>query len=196
MAQETVSDEGTIGDSSQVPVRLNWSSRCRSFGPVSRLLYVVTKENICRKIWIARLRQRMMATLKLLKPWVKPQYRASPRGQWARTPDEAAEQWKGQVTTCAEPGACRKKRAVDREPCWEIVPPTVDEVLDLILSAAKGKTPGEDGITAEVLGAGGRPVAQLLQTLFAGVGLQRALPIVWKGGIMATIEESRWMTTW
>ena len=69
-------------------------------------------------------------------------------------------------------------------------------MLDLILSSAKGKTPGEDGITAEVLGAGGRPVAQLLQTLFAGVGLQRALPIVWKGGIMATMEESRWMTTW
>ena len=117
-----------------------------------------------------------------MKPWVKPQYRPSPRGQWARTPDEAAEQWKGQVTTCAEPGACREKRAAAREPCWGIVPPTVDEVLDLILSAAKGKTPGEDGITAEVLGAGGRPMAQLLQTLFAGVGLQRALPIVWKGG--------------
>ena len=40
-------------------------------------------------------------------------------GQWARTPDEAAEQWrlqyeatfKGQVTTCAELAACREKRA-------------------------------------------------------------------------------------
>ena len=34
---------------------------------------------------------------KLLKPWVKPQCRASPAhqaGQWARTPDEAAEQWR------------------------------------------------------------------------------------------------------
>ena len=54
-------------------------------------------------------------------------------------------------------------------------------MLDLILSAAKGKAPGEDGITAEVLGAGGRPMAQLLQPLFAGVCLQRALPSVWKG---------------
>ena len=52
----------------------------------------------------------------------------------------------------------------------------VDEVLDLNLNAAKGKAPG-----AEVLGAGGRPTAQLLQPLFAGVCLQRALPIVWKG---------------
>ena len=48
-----------------------------------------------------------------------------------------------------------------------IVPPTVDEVLGLILSAARGKAPGEDGITAEVPGAGGRPMA-LLQPLFAG----------------------------
>ena len=41
-----------------------------------------------------------------------------------------------------------------------------------------GKAPGEDGITAEVLGAGGRPMAQLLQPLFEGVCLQRALPFV------------------
>ena len=42
-------------------------------------------------------------------------------------------------------------------------------MLDLILSAAKGKAPGEDGITAEVLAAGGRPMAQLLQPLFSGM---------------------------
>ena len=41
-----------------------------------------------------------------------------------------------------------------------------------------GKAPGEDGITAEVLGAGGRPMAQLLQPLFEGVCLQRSLPNV------------------
>ena len=77
---------------------------------------------------------------------------------------------------------------------WGITPPTVDDVLDLILSAARGKAPGEDGITSEVLGAGGRPVAQLLQLLFAGVCLQRALPIVWKGGLMATIPSGKSMT--
>ena len=41
-------------------------------------------------------------------------------------------------------------------------------MLGLILSAARGKASGEDGITADVLGAGGRPIAQLLQPLFAG----------------------------
>ena len=56
-----------------------------------------------------------------------------------------------------------------RQERLEITPPTVDEVLDLILSAARGKAPGEDGIRPEVLGAGGRPMAQLLQPLFAGV---------------------------
>ena len=56
-------------------------------------------------------------------------------------------------------------------------------MLDLILGAAKGKAPGEDGITAEVLGAGGRPMAQLLQPVFAAVCLQRALPIAWKKGV-------------
>ena len=60
----------------------------------------------------------------------------------------------------------------------------MDEVLDLILSASRGKAPGVDGITKEVLGAGGRPMAMLLQPLFAGVYLQRALPIMWKGRIM------------
>ena len=103
---------------------------------------------------------------KLLKPWVKPKYRPpSPRikldnGQWARTSDEAAEQWrlqceatfKGQVTTCTELASSREKRAAGREPCWGIVPLTVDEVLDLILTAATGKAPGEDGSRRRCLG--------------------------------------------
>ena len=131
---------------------------------------------------------------RLLKPWVKPRYKAHPcvkleNGQWAKTPNEAAEQrrrqyeatFKGQVITCAELAVDREKRAEDREPCWGIVPPTVDEVLDLILSASRGKAPSVDGISAEVLGAGGRPMAMLLQPLFASVCLQRALPIMWKG---------------
>ena len=113
---------------------------------------------------------------RLLKLWVKPRYKAPPpcvklEIVSRRTPDEAAEQrrrqyeatFKGQVITCAELAAGREMRAEDREPCWGIVPLTVDEVLDLILSASRGKAPGVDGISAEVLGAGGRPMAMLLQ---------------------------------
>ena len=58
-------------------------------------------------------------------------------------------------------------------------------------SAARSRASGEDGVTSEVLGAGGRPMAQLLQPLFSSVCLQRALPIVWKGGLMATIVSGR-----
>ena len=120
-------------------------------------------------------------------------------GQWARTPDEATEQWrlqyeatfKGKVTTCLELATDRERRAASREARWGITPPAVDEVLDLILSAARGKAPGEDGIMAEVLGAGGRPMAQLSQPLFADVCLQRALPVVWKVGIMPTIPSGQ-----
>ena len=64
-------------------------------------------------------------------------------------------------------------------------------MLDLILSTVRGKSRSEDGITAEVLGAGGRPMAQLQQPLFAGVCLSRALPIAWKGGLMATIPSGK-----
>ena len=64
--------------------------------------------------------------------------------------------------------AGREKRAEDREQCWGSVPPTVDEVLDLFLSASRGKAPGVDGISAEVLGAGGRPMAMLLQPFVRG----------------------------
>ena len=62
------------------------------------------------------------------------------------------QHFKGQVTTCAKLAAYGEKRAAGREPCWEIVPTMVDEVLDLILSAAKVKAPGEDGITVRCLG--------------------------------------------
>ena len=88
--------------------------------------------------------------------------------------------FKGQFITCAELAACREKRAASKEPCWGIAPPVVDEVLDLILIAARGKAPGEDKITAEVLGAGGRPTAQLLQPLFAGVCLSRGRAVSWR----------------
>ena len=69
------------------------------------------------------------------------------------------------VTTCVALATDRERRAACREACWGITPPTVDEV---------GKAPGENGITAEVLGAGGRPMAQLLQPLFAGVLLAKS----------------------
>ena len=75
-----------------------------------------------------------------------------------------------------------------------IVPPTVDEVLDLILSALRGKAPGVDGISAEMLGNGGRPIAMLLQPC-SRVFVCRALPIMRKGCIMATIPSGRNKTT-
>ena len=59
--------------------------------------------------------------------------------------------------------------------------PLTMRCLISFLSASRGKAPGVDGISAEVLGAGGRPMAMLLQPLFASVCLQRALPIMWKG---------------
>ena len=67
----------------------------------------------------------------------------------------------------------------------------MDEVLDLILSAAKGKAPGKDGITVEVLGSG-RPMPQLLQPLFAGVSKEPCL-LCGRGrkGIMATIPSGK-----
>ena len=37
------------------------------------------------------------------------------------------------------------KRAVSRDACWVIMPPTVDDVLDHILSAARSKALGEGG---------------------------------------------------
>ena len=121
---------------------------------------------------------------RLLKPWVKPRYKAPPlrqAGQWSVGENDAAEQrrrqykatFKGQVVTCAELAAGTEKRAEDREPCLGIVPPTVDEVLDLILSASRGTAPG-------VVGSPRR-----------GFCLQRALPIMWKGSIMATIPSEK-----
>ena len=63
-------------------------------------------------------------------------------------------------------------------------------MLDLVLSAAKVKAPGEDGITAEVLGAGGRPMAQLLQLVCRCVFPKSPAYCV-EGGIMATIPSGK-----
>ena len=47
-------------------------------------------------------------------------------------------------------------------------------LVSFFLSPSRGKAPGVDGVTAEVFGAGGRPMAMLLQPLFAGVCLQKS----------------------
>ena len=132
---------------------------------------------------------------KLLKTgWSSPrkepsEHQAGTMAQWARTPGEAAGQWrlqyeatfKGQVTTCAKLAASGEKRAAGREPCWGIVPTMVGEVLDLILSVQRAKRLARMGSRRSCLGLAGR-MAQLMQPLFAGVCvcLQGALPIVWK----------------
>ena len=96
---------------------------------------------------------------------MKPRCNALPRikldsGQWgentrrgssaARLQYEAT--FKGQVTTCVELATDREKRAASREACWGITPPTVDEVLDLILSAARARHLAKTGSRRRCLG--------------------------------------------
>ena len=166
----------------------------KSLGFVSKLLFGETKRthlqaNLDRAAEAAN-SGNVDEIYRLLKPWVKPRCKAPlcvklENGQWTRTPD-------GSTRHLSRDKLSRvlSWRAEDREPCWGTVPPTVDEVLDLILSASRGEAPGEDGIST-VLGAGGRPMAMLLQPLFADVRLQTALSIVWEGSIMATIPSGK-----
>ena len=110
-------------------------------------------------------------------------------GQWTRTPDEAAEQrrlqygatFKGQMTTRAELARDTETRAASKEACWGTTPPTLDQVLDLILSS-EGQGTWCRWYHVGGAGAGGRPMAQLLQPLSASVCLQRVLRIMWPSG--------------
>ena len=69
--------------------------------------------------------------------------------------DSSTEQLSRGITTRAELAIDRETRAASRGACRGITPPTVNEVLDLILNAARSKAPGEDGITTRDGGAWG-----------------------------------------
>lgn len=46
------------------------------------------------------------------------------------------------------------------------------------------KAPGDDGITAELLKAGGKPILRALQKLFDSVILTGKTPKAWNGGVV------------
>ena len=70
-----------------------------------------------------------------------------------------------------------------------LVPPTLDEVLDVLRVCSRGKALGPDAVPVELVIAGGLIAARLVHALISGCWLQREAPLSWKGGHLFHIRK-------
>ena len=69
--------------------------------------------------------------------------------------------------------------------------PTLDEVCAAINKLKNGRSPGSDGITAELLKYSGLTTAQLLVKLFASIWRSGRIPAEWRDGIIVSIYKGK-----
>ena len=67
----------------------------------------------------------------------------------------------------------------------------VDDVLGMLATLPNNKASGPDGITAELLKAGGEAMVSLLQPLFQCIADSRTVPRAWKGGRLAKLFKGK-----
>ena len=69
--------------------------------------------------------------------------------------------------------------------------PTLDEVCAAINKLKNGRSPGSDGITAELLKYSGLTTAQLFVKLFASIWRSGRIPAEWRDGIIVSIYKGK-----
>ena len=77
---------------------------------------------------------------------------------------------------------------------WEafvepLLPPTLDEVIDVIMAYKRGKALGTDAIAMELIQLGGLPAAALLHGLICACWQQCQTPLCWKGGRLVYLDK-------
>ena len=70
-----------------------------------------------------------------------------------------------------------------------LLPPTLDEVIDVIMAYKRGKALGTDAIAMELIQLGGLPAAALLHGLICACRQQCKTPLCWKGGRLVYLDK-------
>lgn len=73
----------------------------------------------------------------------------------------------------------------------DLPPILYSEIEKALHQMKRDKSPGQDGITIELLRAGGKPVLQVLVKLFNDVMLKKQTPESWKKAIVTIIHKKR-----
>ena len=97
------------------------------------------------------------------------------------------EKFYGQLYKSLQPAPCLAKdpRAKLTRHHKEDIPDVSLYEIGITLKQLKNnKAPGDDGITAELLRAGGKPVLKVLQKLFNSVILEGNVPEAWTGSVV------------
>ena len=70
-----------------------------------------------------------------------------------------------------------------------IEPPSLEEVKESLERMKPGKAPGEDGLTAEILRAGGEQVISKLHSLIKDIWINERIPKDWRKSIICPIHK-------
>ena len=121
----------------------------------------------------------------------------------ARTATEIADRWVEHFST--ELGGAMSSfnelselatGAPDRLLGTSLVPPSLDELLDVILDSSRGRAIGTDAIPIEVIQVGGLPAASLVHSLILACWAQTRSPLRWKGGVVFVISQRAVALSW
>lgn len=71
----------------------------------------------------------------------------------------------------------------------DVSPPTITEITSALTEMKNGKSPGIDGIPAEILKVDARALASIIEPLFRKIWEEERVPAEWKNGIIVKIPK-------
>ena len=97
--------------------------------------------------------------------------------------EKQTQLWKTQFETILNKEAPREVEDIperDEDLLVNMDPPTANEVKSAIDNMKSGKAPGADGVSAEMLKAGGDVITETLTEIFKEIWEEEEIPVDWK----------------
>ena len=106
--------------------------------------------------------------------------------------EEQTQLWKTHFETILNKEAHREVEDIpesDEDLLVNMDPPTANEVKSAIDSMKSGKAPGADGVSAEMLKAGGDVITETLIEIFKEIWEEEEIPVDWKTGLIVKLPK-------
>ena len=106
--------------------------------------------------------------------------------------EEQTQLWKTHFETILNKEAPREVEDIpesDEDLLVNMDPPTANEVKSAIDNMKSGKAPGADGVSAEMLKAGGDVITETLTEIFKEIWEEEEIPVDWKTGLIVKLPK-------
>ena len=106
--------------------------------------------------------------------------------------EKQTQLWKTHFETILNKEAPREVEDIperDEDLLVNMDPPTANEVKSAIDNMKSGKAPGADGVSAEMLKAGGDVITETLPEIFKEIWEEEEIPVDWKTGLIVKLPK-------